>query len=238
MKSRISIIIPARNEERYLGAALDSIEAARAKAGAEVEIVVVANRCDDQTEAIAVERGCLVVNNDSKNLSAIRNAGVRASSGEIVVTMDADSRMSPNMLEKIAETMACGRSIGGGVLIVPERWSPGIVLSWLALVPIALRFRITGGLFFLTRETFDAVNGFDESIVSAEDIDFARRVRAYGKTRGKSFSNLFRAYIVTSCRKFDTFGDWYFLRNPGKTIKLLKGKNQQLADEIWYDFEH
>jgi hypothetical protein len=61
--------------------------------------------------------------------------------------------------------------------------------------------------------------------------------RSYGKRIQRPFSTLRGAYIVTSCRKFDVFGDWCVLRNPLLIWRLLKGKNQTDADTFYYDFE-
>lgn len=233
---KFSVVIPARNEERTLPAALDSIAAAAARAAVEVETIVVINRCEDRTAEVAAAHGCVVVNEEAKNLSRIRNAGAAAAAGEILVTMDADSRMSRNMFAEIGRVMESGRYIGGGVLIRPERYSLGIILTYACLAPIALRERILGGLFFCRRETFEEIGGFNEQWVSVEDIEFAKRLRQFGTERELKFKMLFRANIVTSCRKFDHFGDWYFLKNPREVKRVFLGRDQNLADKIWYEF--
>ena len=99
-------------------------------------------------------------------------------------------------------------------------------------------YQISAGLFFCFKEDFEAIGGFDESLYSAEDIDFAKRLRKHAKKKGKKFKNLFSAHIITSCRKFDSFGDWYLIKNPIHAIKLLKGKNKDLANKFWYDYKH
>lgn len=232
---QFSVIIPARNEEAFIGACLDSIRTAAVQVVGEVEIVVVLNRCTDRTEAIARSSGAVITHEDAKNLSRIRNAGARVSRGEYLVTIDADSRMSPNMLSEIARHLDSGRMVGGGVLIRPERLSLGILCSGLLLIPLALWYRISAGLFWCRRDDFDAIGGFDETYTSAEDIDFAVRLRRHGRENGRRFCTLFRASIITSCRKFDEFGDWYFFRNPRMMWSLLKGRNPHAANRIWYD---
>lgn len=202
-----------------------------------MEIIVVLNRCTDGTERIARDAGCRVIVEDAKNLSAIRNAGARIAQGQIILTVDADSLVSENMLEAVDHSLAKGNVVGGGVLIVPERYSLGILITALYLLPIALRYGISAGLFFCRREDFNAIGGFDERLVSVEDIDFARRLKTHGKLTGRRFVTLFRASITTSCRKFDRFGDWYFVFRPHLVWSLLKGRNQSQADKVWYDFE-
>lgn len=235
---RLSIIIPARNEEVHLPAALAAIRcAAKFYPALAHEVIVVLNRCTDRTEAIAREHGCKVIMEDGKNLSLIRNAGVHAAQGELIITVDADSVVSRNMFQQVDSALSNPRIIGGGVMIWPERWSLGILCTGLALLPIALLYRISCGLFFFRKSDFDAIGGFDPGYVSVEDIDFAKRLKAHGARTGRRFKTLVRASIVTSCRKFDRFGDWYFVRNLHTSLKLLGGKDQKLADKVWYDFE-
>ena len=95
---KFSIIIPARDEEKYIGKCLESIGEASKSYPNQVEVIVVINRCTDRTEEIARAHNAIIVRNDSKCLSKIRNAGARAARGEILITIDADSTMSPNML--------------------------------------------------------------------------------------------------------------------------------------------
>jgi glycosyltransferase involved in cell wall biosynthesis len=233
-----SIVIPARDEELTLPRCLDSIQKALALARTEAEVIVVLNRCTDNTESIAISRGCRITKNESKNLAAIRNAGVSLARGRYLVTIDADSQMSQNMLQRILLCLADETAIGGGVVILPERWSLGILATGMLLLPIALWYGISGGLFFCRREDFAAIGGFDEQLSSVEDIDFAKRLKAHGRRTGRTFRTLLRASIITSCRKFDRFGDWYFVLRPWLTWSLLKGRNQAAADKVWYDFQH
>ncbi|MCB0325164.1 MAG: glycosyltransferase [Bdellovibrionales bacterium] len=234
---QFSILIPARDEEKNIGSCIEAVMRSAEAAAVSYEIIVILNRCTDRTEDIAREKGCRIVREDAKNLSKIRNAGAKAARGEILLTVDADSRFSRNLLSCVQVELETGKSIGGGVLILPERWSLGIFCSGLLLLPIAFYYRIQAGVFFLRRTDFEAIGGFDERLLSAEDIDFAIRLRRHGKAQSKHFSLLLRAHIVTSCRKFDVLGDWYFLKNFRQTLSLLRGQNEAAANQIWYDFK-
>ena len=79
------------------------------------------------------------------------------------------------------------------------------------------------------------MGGFNEDYITFEDVEFARRLKAYGKKQGMRFKVLFKAYITTSCRKFDELGDWYLVKNPWLILKLLKGTDRELANRLWYD---
>lgn len=234
---RFSILIPARNEEELLPGCLESIKVAAEPFPDQVETIVVVNRCTDRTEQIAQERGAKVVRDDSRNLARIRNAAAEAATGDIIVTIDADSRMSANMLVEIDRLLRTAKYVGGGVMVLPERWSLGIVAAGIILSVVMLRHRVSGGLFWCLREDFKAIGGFNEGWVSVEDLDFAKRLKAHGKGKRKTFKTITKAHIITSCRKFDTFGDWYLVRNPGLVRRLFGGKSQKDADDFYYDVE-
>jgi glycosyltransferase involved in cell wall biosynthesis len=235
--TRFSILIPARNEEKYLPGCLESIAVAARPYADQVEVIVCVNRCTDRTEEIAVAHGAKIVHTDARNLAKIRNTAASEARGDIIVTIDADSRMSANMLRDIDRLLQSGRYIGGGVMMWPERWSLGIVATGLMLLPLAIRHRVSGGLFWCFREDFEAIGGFDENWVSVEDLDFAKRLKAHGKTKGKRYGTTLRSSIVTSCRKFDTFGDWFLVRDPAFVRRIFSGKSQADADRLYYDFE-
>lgn len=234
---QFSVIIPARNEELLLPRCLEALRVAESAATGTVEIIVVLNRCTDRTESIARAAGCRTVQCDKKNLAAIRNAGAAVAAGMLLVTVDADSCVAPNTLRAIEVALADDTIVGGGVSILPERWSLGILATGCILLPIALWYGISGGLFFCRKSDFEEIGGFDESLASVEDIDFAKRLKRLGKTRRQRFITLWRSPILTSCRKFDRFGDWHFVLRPWLTWSLLKGRNQAAADQVWYDFE-
>ena len=234
---RFSVIIPARNEERFIGRCLESIRLAATPYRDQLETIVVLNRCSDKTEEIAHGFGARTIREDARNLARIRNAGARSAVGPVLVTIDADSTMSPGTLVAIERALSSGTTVGGGTLIRPDRSSAGIQATLLVLSLYLLICQFSGGLFWCYREDFDAIGGFNENLVSGEDVDFARRLKAYGKAVQRPFSTLRGEYIVTSCRKFDVLGDWCAIRNPLLFWRLLGGKNQCAADAFYYDFE-
>jgi len=234
---RFSVIIPARDEERFIGQCLESIRVAGASYPDQLEVIVVLNRCSDRTEEIAHRFGARTIREDARNLARIRNAGARSATGGILVTIDADSTMSPGTLTAIDQALSSNTTVGGGIDIRPERTSAGIKMTILLFSFFILITRLSCGLFWCYRKDFEKLGGFNENLVSAEDIDFARRLKAYGKREKRPFSTLRGAYIVTSCRKFDEFGDWCVLKNPSLVWRLLRGNHQPEADSFYYDFK-
>lgn len=154
----------------------------------------------------------------------------------IVTKFKKTPQMSTNMLSDIHRLLSTQRFIGGGTRIRPERLSLGIIASSLVILFYALRFGLrSAGLFWCLKKDFDSIGGFSEALVTLEDLDFANRLAAFGKTKRLKYGTTWRAFITTSCRKFDKYGDWYFFKNPGLVKDLFSGSNQKAADEFYYN---
>jgi glycosyltransferase involved in cell wall biosynthesis len=235
MKPALSVAIPAHNEERCIARCIDSIAVSARLAGQPVEIVVALNRCTDRTQAIAESLGARCVVDDTKCIAAVRNRAVSATSAPAVATLDADSWMAPKTVAALVQHVHDSRYIGGGAVIRPKRMSIGIFFSLLMVAPRVIRHGVSAGMFWFLRDTFDAVGGFDESLLSAQDLDFALRLKAFGRTLGRRYGTIRRHGITTSCRKFDTFGDWYLFRNPRLVKEIFAGTNRRAADRFYYD---
>lgn len=236
-----SVIVPAHNEEQYIGKCLRAIRTAEEQTeSGSVQIIVVANRCTDKTAEIAAQYGAEVIENQDKCIASIRNAGAKAAAGEILVTVDADTYIAPETFTEIRTLLESGRYIGGGAVPTFDRASLGIAVSTfyvlLQMLPEIIRCRgmLSGAVFWCRKSDFDAVGGFDPSLISLEDLDFAKRLKQYGKERGKKYGTL-KSKIYTSARKFDQFGDWYLIKNRKLTKRIFTGKDREAADQYYYD---
>ena len=232
---KISVIIPARNEDNYISKCLKSVHAASARIDLPVEIVVVLNRCTDTTEEIAHNHHARTIIENAPNLAKIRNTGIRYADGDVISTIDADSWMSNNMLYEVLSQLKKSAYIGGGVRIRPERWSPGILCSLLMVTPYLLLARVSAGMFWMKRKVFEAVDGFDERPESAEDFHFIVKLKRFGAAQGLKYGTIRRAHIITPCRKFDQFGDWYLVKNPRLVKMIFSGKSRTAANHFYYN---
>ena len=234
-----SVVIPAHNEQDFLPACLRSITAAAGRIAEPVETIVVANRCTDETAAVAEVAGCRVVIDDSHTVAAVRNAGAAVATGMMLITIDADSTMHRDTFREAKRRLLTGRFVGGAVRVLPERSSPGIAVT-MTMLNVALRFaRTGGGLYWCWRRDFRAIGGFDERLQIGEDLDFAKRLRHHGRATDRSFVVLENIPIVTSCRKYDRFGDWFALGlalRPGEALASIRGSSRVFADRYLYDF--
>jgi len=242
-KPEISLIIPAFNEERYLGQTLSSVREAQKYYGNPglIEVVVVDNCSTDGTEKIARNFGARVVREKKRCIASVRNRGAAAAEGKILGFLDADSTLTPHMFCSIHDVMSCDAYIGGGTMIKFERSSPGLFCTrCLTVFPARWLFGVMGGLLFTEKKTFEELGGFDESFYCAEDTDFAIKLKKYGKRKGKKFKVITRDYVITSARTFDRFGDWHYFKNiPGILFRggIRAFKNKDFCARYWYDIK-
>ncbi|MDI6892000.1 MAG: glycosyltransferase [Actinomycetota bacterium] len=128
---RISLVIPAYNEEKYLGRTLASVLGAvefyERERGGDVEVIVVDNNSTDKTAEVARRFGVRITPFKAKNqMAAVRNAGVKLAQGEILTFLDADSLVSKNVFVCVDEVLGSGEIIGGGVDIRPDSFLDSI----------------------------------------------------------------------------------------------------------------
>jgi glycosyltransferase involved in cell wall biosynthesis len=209
-----SVAIPAFNEAQYLPRLLDSLDAARARyhGGADaIEIIIGDNRSTDSTAALAAARGCTVVDVEKRAIAAARNGAARAARGEILCFVDADSIVHPETFNEIDRVMRTGRCAVGATGVKMERMSVGIWATWALMVPMTRVFGMDSGVVFCRRADFEAVGGYREELLAAEDVDFLHRVKRLGRRRGQRFMRTAGARTITSTRKFDRHGDWHYL---------------------------
>ena len=149
--------------------------------------------------------------------------------------------MTKYSIAEIKALLESGNYIGGGTNPKFDRMSVGIAFSAayvaLNLLPIIMKNGgyLSGAMFWFYKKDFETVGGFDESLVSLEDMDFAVRLNALGKKYGKKYGTLKKSYVLTSARKFDRFGDWYLIKNRRLTKRIFTGKDRQAADEFYYN---
>ncbi len=188
MSLRYSIVIPAFEAERVIGACLDAL-AAQTVPRDFFEVIVVDDGSTDATAAAASARGATVLRQANAGPAAARNAGARHASGEIVLFTDADCRPEPGWLE--AMTRPFGKP---EVAAVQGRYvgsQPEIAARWSQLEFDERYDRIPDGAdidFVFTysaayrRDVFLGLGGFDLAFPApnGEDMDLAFRLKERG----------------------------------------------------------
>jgi glycosyltransferase involved in cell wall biosynthesis len=114
-----SVIVPALNEERFIGGTLGGLAQAvqwlRTSEQCPVQVIVVDNDSEDQTAEIARSLGATVVPEPIRNVARARNAGARAASGDVLLFLDADTLVPPCLLSRIFAVMSDPLCVGGAV---------------------------------------------------------------------------------------------------------------------------
>jgi glycosyltransferase involved in cell wall biosynthesis len=240
MAIRFSLVIPAYNEAAYLPRLLDTVDAARRAydGGSDaVEVIVADNASTDETAAIARERGCRVAAVEKRVIGAARNGGARIAQGEIVSFVDADMRIHPDTFNAIDRALATGRFIGGATGALPERWSLGIATTLALVMPLVILARMDTGVVFCRREDFEAIGGYREDRLFAEDVAFLMALKRLGWRRHQVLARVISARAIASTRKFDKHGEWHFLRLPWVMVvaAFRDPEHQGWAKKYWYE---
>ena len=210
---KLTIIVPAFNEEAYLGPTLRSIgsaaEALREQPDITVDIIVVDNASEDGTAALARDLGAAVIHEPVQGIARARNAGARRASGDVLVFFDADVIVPRNVLVAICRTMRNQACIGGGVDVDyrPQLLSVRLYLRvWRLLA--RLTGMVQGAAQFCRRDAFEEVGGYDESVWIGEDVDFYWSLRKLARRTGSSVRFLREPRVTPSCRRFDKWPVW------------------------------
>jgi glycosyltransferase involved in cell wall biosynthesis len=234
LRPRFSFIVPAYNEARYIAATLDSIHAAARELGEPYEIVVANDGSTDGTPGIAREHGARVVEAGKRQISGARNAGARASVGEMLIFVDADTHVHAALVAEALASLRAG-AVGGGARVGFHQAVPRWVSVLMALfTPLYFGLgRWAAGCFvFCTRSAFEAAGGFDESTYAGEEIHFSRALKRLGRFV------IVREWVATSPRKVENRGFWEMMRiNLDVARKAgFTGRIRRREDAgFWYD---
>ena len=226
----ISFVVPAYNEERLIAATLDAIHAAAREIGQPYEVIVANDASTDDTPAIARGHGARVVDCHHRQIARVRNTGARASAGDILIFVDADTLISAPVVR--ASLLALdGGAVGGGATIQIEGalpwWGPPMLLAVGEFMRV---MRWAAGCYvFVTRQAFEAAGGFDERVFVSEEIFLSRALARIGRVV------ILREEVVTSGRKLRTHSIWDMVRLLGQLLRygprVLRSRDR-LA--FWY----
>jgi glycosyltransferase involved in cell wall biosynthesis len=212
LKTKVSFIIPALNEEKRIGDLIDNIRMLRDEFL--YEVIVSDAYSTDKTAEIAQKKGAVVVNdrkNAPKTIANGRNTGARHATGDIFIFCDADTVIKDpgNFLMQVFSVFQNQDIIGGApsLRIFPEEtilkdkifhflFNNIVRFSFTTKVPIC-----GGQCQIVRRSAFEKVAGYNDNIVHGEDSDFFRRLRKCGRLY--FFSKL---VVYESPRRYRNFG--------------------------------
>lgn len=177
-----SVIIPALNEEKYIGGILEDLARQTFK---DFEVIVVDGKSSDRTLEVARSFSnridIKVVELDRKGVAYQRNFGVGKAVAEQLVFLDADTRIEKGFFEKLKTQLAIKKydTVTAYQEQKGAKWFDAIVFGgynlWMSLMQ-GVSPTGAGAFIWSRRKAFETVGGFDEKAVSLEDCDFLKRV--------------------------------------------------------------
>ncbi len=186
---KISVIIPALNEESHIEKTLQSVM----RQGGKYECYVVDGGSTDNTAAIAGRYACVI--NSARGRALQMNAGARLCTGDVLLFLHGDTILPDNAFSEIRKKMADDTVAGGSFYITFDVDS--LILRGVSLIT---RFNIR--LFhygdqgiFLRKHIFQMLGGY-KNIPIMEDYDFYKRLRGQGKVI------ILRMPVISSARRF------------------------------------
>ncbi len=231
---KISVVIPAFNEERYIQKTLLALQRQTFDRNS-IEIIVVNNASTDNTAALAREGGAdVVIDEPRQGTNRARQTGLDHAQGDIIAFLDADCIPPPWWLERIYEKLQENKdsfvALAGTYKFTEDTTEPLYLFeqlySWLVLPTlnsvVGKVFKkggvIIGGNFAAFRETFKKMNGIDTSFTFFGDD--ASIARAFGTIGEVQFDPTL--YVHTSTRRFEREGliktNWEYAVNYFKVM--------------------
>ncbi|MCX6815958.1 MAG: glycosyltransferase [Candidatus Aenigmarchaeota archaeon] len=221
---RISVVIPTLNEGKYIETTLFHLKQLKP-----YEIIVADSRSGDNTVKIAKKYGCRIVYAKRGAASFGRNAGGFVAKGDLILFLDADTIVFPNMLDVIKKDFKNKKLVGWtcSAYGFSPSWKEQIIYNMSnTLVNFLINYFKTphapGIAIAVRRKDFKRVNGFDENLKVMEDHDFAMRVGKFGKFK---FSK--ETCVFTSTRRMDKWGGWNLIKRYSKVyVKFFLNRSK------------
>lgn len=186
---KISIIIPAYNEEKYIGRTLESIKRLELKNDWDLETLVINGGSTDKTANVVKKYKARVVDEPHKGIGFARQEGIRHAKGEIIIFTDADTTVPKDWIIKYVNVLIKSEVVFayGNFKVTDGKFPYYHFINYIQpfsiwLMQHVLRQPIAPGQnMAFWREKALQVGGFDENILLFEDIDFAIRMKKIGK---------------------------------------------------------
>jgi glycosyltransferase involved in cell wall biosynthesis len=202
----LSFIVPAHNEELWISKCLVSIRTSMEKISEPYEVIVVDDASTDSTPRIAEQMRARIIRVEHRKISAVRNAGARAASGEIFFFVDADTQINDRAVSAALAALRAGVPAGGCVFDFdgPEPLWARLMLSFGVVAARLIRWAC-GCFLFCTREAYNAAGGFSEQLYAGEDIAFVQALKKVGRFV------VLKPKVLSSGRKLDVVGPWQII---------------------------
>jgi len=180
----LSVIIPAYNEASYINEMLVSLEKQTFR---DFEIIVKDGESSDRTVEVAERHADKIASSKDVSVSEARNKGARYASGTILVFVDADTMLPPNMLQRIVDLMENEDIVGGSCRKIPGSRNvfDRMVYEFVNISTFLSSYLHIGGAhgncMFIRKDIFEKIGGFNPRIQIAEEQELVRKAMKYGR---------------------------------------------------------
>lgn len=182
---KVSVVIPAYNEEKYLPETLDSVKRLTLPPD---EILVIDGDSTDRTRAVAQSLGARVVTVPHRGIGFARQRGLEEAKGDIIAFTDADTVVPRDWLTKIVETLSQNGVSGVySGYYVPNGWLPYLIFINIIQPMYQVFFQWIGrpicpgqNMAFWKQKALEA-GGYPMDFNIIEDQEMGKRLRTVGK---------------------------------------------------------
>ena len=194
---RISVIIPALNEEKSISATIKSIMPLRPH-----EVIVVDGGSTDRTIAVCRELGIRVLFSPRGRATQM-NLGARQATGEVLLFIHADTQLPSSALDDIGLALADAQIVGGrfDVRLEGKHWMLKLIGAMISLRSRISRVATGDQGIFVRRDVFAELGGYPD-LPLMEDIALSRALKRRGRLA------CLRSRVVTSARRWEAEGIW------------------------------
>lgn len=208
-RKKVSIIIPAYNEEKYLLKALRSVELQTFDLS-QLEVIVVDNASTDRTAEVfhsffkSSPIPNLLLKEPILSPGRARNTGAKRAQGEVFIFLDADSSLSPQTVQRVLEWYE--RGLFMGIIRIKADSSDRVAKFFFDLIHFGKNiFHMACHLGYCERNLFFEVGGFCPEMIHAEDLEFFSNAKKTLRRKGKGWCVIEDAPIYTSTRRMTRY---------------------------------
>lgn len=238
---KISVVLPAFNEEKLLPRTLEALQSARVaftRRGWASEVIVCDNNSTDRTAALARQAGATVVFEPVNQIGRARNTGAAAATGDWILFLDADSVPTEGLLDEAAERVSRGDVLYLGACVRLDGdvgLVGGLFLRGWNLLSRTCRW-MAGSFVMVEAAAFREVGGFSHALFAGEELDLSRRLKEVARRRGRRVGILRRHALTSSARRMTMYSHGEILRFVVKALWRPRATPQSReACGMWYD---
>jgi glycosyltransferase involved in cell wall biosynthesis len=208
----ISIIIPAHNETKYIAETLNHIQDLSYPKES-FEVLVIENGSNDDTLFLAKKfegENIKVYSVETRGVSKAKNFGMKniSDKSEWVVFLDADTILEPNFLDNLSKYLEKNKNKNftiGTTSVRPLENKGLYARAWMKFYDLGHRLTMSSYAIQIAKASLLNKVKFNEEIHLAEDLQFIKDCRVYGK-----FFYFNTDTVLTSTRRFEKIG-WFKL---------------------------